>query len=85
LGLLIHIRSLFQNFKSRDISLIEDSDLKKLLTDVHKLDDLRNGKITCWCCSKTLTMEDLAGFVFIEGEYEFICNEKDCLARVEQI
>lgn len=71
--------ALLSRFRQTEISLIEDSDLIKLLKDSGQFDDLLAGKLICSRCGRVLTRDNLGGFIVTDGEYQFVCNSQPCL------
>lgn len=76
------LRAFFARFRKTEISLIEADDLRKLLKDIGRLDDLLAGKLQCFECHKSLSLENLSGFILRDGEYHFFCDGQICLSKI---
>jgi hypothetical protein len=67
--------------QKRDLALIEDDDLTKLLKQIGRLDDLVAGKLQCSQCGMPLTSDNLSGFIVKDGEYQFFCGAQSCINK----
>lgn len=73
--------SVFRRLRKTDVSLVEDEDLMALLSEIGKLDDLREGRLKCTYCEKVLSLENLSGFFVHNGQYHFLCDDRSCITK----
>lgn len=73
-------RAFLSRFGRRELSLIDDEDFVRLLDEIGRRDDLRNGRLECFSCGKVLSQETLSGFFVTNDEYHFLCESTSCFA-----
>jgi hypothetical protein len=73
------VREIFERLRYRNLTVMDDDDLMKVLEDHGLLEKLRAGELRCLSCSATLTAENLAGFVIRQGEYQMFCDNPHCV------
>jgi hypothetical protein len=79
LRLVEGLRSLLRAFQKTELSYIEDKDLTDLIKKIGRWDDFLNGNLHCHQCERTLTLENLSGFLVKDGNYQFLCDSQTCL------
>lgn len=65
--------------KKIDIPAIHDKDLKQVLNDLGLLEELQEGKLFCFNCSKQITWDNLFALKVVENKLVLFCDEPDCV------
>jgi hypothetical protein len=77
--LLNWITRLVRSRKKTVVKLVHDDDLGPLLLSLDLLSPVENGKIECFICHKTITLDNVGGLIKITGQIQIICDDSDCL------
>lgn len=68
----------------RIIHAVHDRDLEKLLESLNLQEDVRAGKVQCYVCKHTITMDNI-GCIFPEQrEIRFCCDKPECFLEASR-
>lgn len=69
--------------EKKEIKAIHSKDLEELLTKTDQLDNFQNNKISCISCKTTVTKENIGRMKFVDGKFEFTCNNPSCSSKID--
>lgn len=71
-----------KEFKSVEIPVVRDKDLRVILSNFGILDDLERGAIQCACCGCRISWENLGLLRIVQEHVVLCCGNSDCISSV---
>lgn len=65
------------------IQFIHDSNLEAILLKLGLLENIRLGKIECFFCKKTITLDNLQGVYYRDGQLCVSCDDILCVEKLK--
>jgi hypothetical protein len=63
--------------------VFHEKELKTVLLKLNLLEKIKNGKIKCFVCKKTITQENFGAFFKKGSKTYVICDNPECIERLE--
>ena len=67
--------------KRTPVTAIHIDDLERILKRLKLYEPVINGKVKCYFCNETLTLENIGGILSVNGETVLICDKPGCLIK----
>jgi len=67
------------------VPAIHEDEVILLLRKINLYDKVIQGKAKCTICGKVITLENIGGFIGINGEIHLVCNNPKCLIQAARI
>lgn len=73
------------NSDSYEFKVFHERELVQVLHNLSLLEDVRNGKLKCAICNKTITLDNFGAIFRKEGKIYVVCEDARCIGGVENI
>ena len=67
------------------VTAIYEDEVITLLKKINLYDDVVNRKTKCIICGKTITFENIGGFIGVNGKIYLVCNEPKCIIQAAKL
>jgi len=67
-----------------EIKAVHKNDLEEMLIGLEMLENVKEGRINCKFCGKTITLENLGCLYPQNNEVVFSCNDIECFMKAIQ-
>jgi hypothetical protein len=66
----------------QNIDAVHERDLEKLLADMGKLEEFKQGRVLCKFCGDRITTANIYSILPESGSINFICQKPECIAQL---
>lgn len=67
--------------KKKELQVFSLKNVNELLEKLGLLQDFKEGKMKCFFCEETLTLENIGAFFDHEGKLVFTCDSHACIKK----
>lgn len=70
--------------QKKEISAVLDKDLRKILDKYDLSSKIDKGELSCFCCQEIITWDNIAAIKVIENSIVLICDNLECIDKIDK-